>query len=213
MADDTWCLGLEVLGQIHYDPLHPVSSFFSIGEGVAAVAIFVTFDTLLGTRQRFRLLVVPGFVWGIVGLLAAGVGCTWIAALHPAFAPLPLQSPILFELAAATLFLSALAFASLRFSTPIKYSKWNAGRYFRGCIRIIARGKPDEVADLAEEIRVSAAKLVSVASSVNWYAFREPNKREPRHVSHARYAITIIEALADDVFASVAIAARAVDSR
>jgi hypothetical protein len=196
------CLGLEFLGNCSYDPSSPSRVYFSIGQAVSVLALFLAFTQLLRPILRFRLATGIFRQKTAYTLFTVAIFSIFIAAALP-FIPGPalplLGYPIFWEFLAGLLFV----FGALGFLWSInrsaKYSRKNYKTFFDYCTSLIAKGNDNDLRELSEEIFDSIKNVISACSKYDRYkAMSEKERNEKYEVSeYTEYALSLLDIWSD----------------
>lgn len=169
MFSNTACLGLTMLGVCNYNPASP-EIYFSIGEGVSALAILFLLKQFIGPIEKFRLFIrgwrEPIAHWLFyVGM--AGVIVSAILPLIPGQAFPLLGYPIFWEILAAGAFIAGIVGFYRGIKKPIIFSKNNHEKYMQKIHDVIARGDEVELGQLAIEIIDSINPIFDAVENIN----------------------------------------------
>lgn len=175
------CLGLEFLGSCNYDPTHPATIYFGIGEAVAALGLVVAILQFLKPIYQFRLN-----VYGIrpsYTLIPFFIGFAFIlvAAILPS---LPIsgvsswQYPIAWELLGGITYALAFAFITFIAVVPARVRAWTLRSFVLAGGHLLSKAEDNERVDFAYEILAhnNFERLIRFASIF-------------RHVEHHEFSV------------------------
>lgn len=201
-------LGLEFLGKCSYDPSSPNRIYFSIGEAIAAIAIFIAFTQLLRPMITFRLSNSPFKLQTAYKLFFVAIFSVFAAAIVPFIPgnPLPLLGyPVFWEILAGFLFvIGALGFIW----TINRYAKLNNSnykQYLRGCTLLIGKGKEDDLSELADEIYESIPEVLMACKKFDRDAkiFAKREGKEYELSEYTNYTLTLLDVWSDEKFCRI----------
>jgi hypothetical protein len=201
-------LGLEFLKQFPYDPDSPNRIYFSIGEAIAAIVIFLAFTQFTRPIVRFRLA--TGFFKQTTAyiLFLIAILLVFLAAILPFIPgkPKPVWGyPVLWEVIAGLLFSFGTLFFLWRISRRAKLNRYNYKNYLQGCLSLIARGNESDLSELAEEISYSIKEVVKTCKKFNrdkrYFAKQEGKQYEISEFT--RYALTLLDTWSDEKFCQI----------
>ena len=134
MVTKSACLGVSFLGNCSYDPSSPASTYFSLGELVAAIALLLAFIQLARTKTKFRLVAknLPNkFIYSII---ISSIISVFIATLLPIIPgkPVPLLGyPIFWEVLAAAIIITLSAYMLKSTLEKSAFGKNNSASYLK----------------------------------------------------------------------------------
>ena len=179
--------------------------YFSIGDAVAGLGIFLIIPQFLKPVYFFRLRVIG------IGLrtlyAAAGLGfiCIVIAALVPllpAFVPSLIRTPLVWELAGATLYAMCYTALGWVYIFPARVSVRSITQYVRAGSNLLASASEEDRVEFAADILANIKKLIRIADqppgtkSRAWFVTRRAKgEGEP-----SAYSESFLRLLADPVF-------------
>jgi len=140
--------------------------FFGFSEFLAALALMVLAWTIADVRYRFRVRTAPlplqEITFGIVGAVGfLSLMTDWWRAEQWRVPEGHLITPAGWQALLGGLFLlTFLTWAWFAFIRPPVFSRWNAVRFGRQLIRVILRGSPTEIPEVADELAKSAKNLI-----------------------------------------------------
>jgi hypothetical protein len=179
--------------------------YFSIGDAVAGLGIFLLIPQFLKPVYFFRLRVIG------IGLrtlyAAAGLGfiCIVIAALVPllpASVPAAIRTPLLWELAGAALYAMCYTALGWVYIFPARASVRSITQYVRAGSNLLASASEEDRIEFAADILANIRKLIRIADqppgakSKLWFPTR-PAKGEGEP---SAYSESFLRLLADPVF-------------
>jgi hypothetical protein len=201
----TPCLGLSWLGLCQYNPAAPSAIYFSIGEVVGALAFTLAVQQLLKPIYRFRLSVRYLSLTHLYICVFAGVGAVAIAALVPNFPILhsrPWGYAIVWEIAAAVLFVAAYGAVALAIVRPVRVRERRIPDFARGAATMLSAASEIDHVDLLEDLRRSLPALIKSAefgeglrSASAFFDFIYRAK-----IERSSYAHTLLRIIADPLF-------------
>ncbi len=157
------CLGFSFLGQCAYDPSNPMTVYFSIGEGIAALTITLIIPQFMKPIYRFRLQAQAISMTHVFGLVFAGTLCTIVAALLPhlnlstmSF----LAFPIVWEIAGGSLFFSAIAVFAMLFLKPSKVKRKYFPRYVIAAADFLAHANEQDRTDFSKDLLLNLIPII-----------------------------------------------------
>jgi hypothetical protein len=158
---NNWCLGLKFLGNCSYDPASPNLKLISLGDGIAAIALVLTFSQLLTLPLKQRVNSVFPRVYS---LWVIAVACIILSSVLP-FIPgeaLPLLGyPIFWELVGSILIIYGIFSLLWTFNRPLKFTKKSVERLTGLVVRVIATGEEKDFAEFALSLRKVIPDVVS----------------------------------------------------
>lgn len=194
------CLGVSFLGNCSYDPSSPTFTYFSLGELVSAITLLLAFIQLARTKTKFRLAAknLPNkYTYSII---ISSIISVFIATLLPIIpgAPLPLLGyPIFWEVATAVMVITLSAYMLKNSLEKSVFGKSNSASYLQACEEIIAKGKKEELQELAEEITTSVKQVFNLAANE---IKEQPTKNNT--ISKSYNANTLLDLWSDKQFCS-----------
>ena len=200
--NDFPCLGLEFLGKCSYDPSSPSRIYFSIGEGIAAIAILLVFTQLLRPIIKFRLSVSKFGQQTAYILFFGAISCVFIAAILP-FIPgnaLPLLGyPVFWEIMAGLLFLLVSVGFLWTFNNKAKFNKRNYKQFVNNATILIAKGDDGDLKELAVEILDSIPEILDACKKYNRFNITEKNIVP----EYTIYSLNLLDILSDEKFCQI----------
>lgn len=165
--------------------------FFGFSEFLAGLALMVLAWTIADVSYRFRIRVAPiplkGLTFGIVAAVGLLTLLTdlwraqgWLVPKISIFTPAIWQA-----LLAGLFFVTFLAWVWFAFIRPSTYSRRNALRYARTLPSYILKGSAEELAVVADELRVSAKEIVRFATDRSGVAHFADSRADPRKPTKA----------------------------
>lgn len=205
MVGDSACLGLEFLGTCRYDPAAPDQSFFTIGQLISVIALLLAFSQLTKPIIKFRVRARK--VNSTAAMLASGfaIACIFSATILP-FMPgkaWPLLGyPVVYEILAGLVFVIVAGWLLWAISNPPSFHGKNADAYFKACGSIIAKGKEDDLGELADEIFVAVNAILDECSRYDHNAARQAERTGQEYPikESTRIAFTILDLWSDKAF-------------
>ena len=173
------CLRLAILGIFLYDPKNPII-YFSIGQLIAAIALFLAFTQLKKPIIKFRIIVgkIKDKTINIIFIIA--IIFVFIAAFLP-FIPghsIPfLGYPIFWEFIAGGLFVGGAIYLIITINKQALFSSKNAKYFLKECTSMIAKGNDEELRELADEINVSIEPIIKQCKSYDVLKARDAKER------------------------------------
>jgi hypothetical protein len=179
--------------------------YFSIGDAVAGLGIFLIIPQFLKPIYFFRLRVIG------IGLrtlyAAAGLGfiCVVIAALVPslpAAVPSVIRTPLVWELAGATLYAMCYTALGWVYIFPARTSTRSITQYVRAGSNLLASASEEDRVEFAADILANIKKLIRIADqpadakSRAWFL---KHRRQGEGETSA-YSESFLRLLADPVF-------------
>ncbi len=179
--------------------------YFSIGDAVAGLGIFLIIPQFLKPVYFFRLRVIG------IGLrtlyAAAGLGfiCVVIAALVPMLpesVPFLIRTPLIWELAGATLYAMCYTALGWVYIFPARASVWSITQYVRAGSNLLASASEEDRVEFAADILANIKKLIRIADqppgakSKSWF----PRRRAKGEGEPSAYSESFLRLLADPVF-------------
>jgi hypothetical protein len=199
------CLGFLWLGSCRYNPGAPTSIYFSLGEVVGALAFTLAVQQLLKPIYRFRLSVRYLKVSHLYLCVFAGAAIAMVAALVPNFPILhggPWGYAIVWEIAAATLFIVAYGAVALAIALPIRVRSHQMEPFARGAATLLSAANETDHVDLLPDLQRSLSVLIATASfsrsSKHTSAFFDFIFRH--RIEQASYADSLLRIIADPLF-------------
>ncbi len=179
--------------------------YFSIGDAVAGLGIFLIIPQFLKPIYFFRLRVIG------IGLrtlyAAAGLGfiCVVIAALVPSFpgsVPSLIRTPLAWELAGAALYAMCYTALGWVYIFPARANTRSITQYVRAGSNLLASASEEDRVEFAADVLANIKKLIRIADeptgvkSRAWFLTRrEEGAGEP-----SAYSESFLRLLADPVF-------------
>jgi len=179
--------------------------YFSIGDAVAGLGIFLIIPQFLKPVYFFRLRVIG------IGLrtlyAAAGLGfiCVVIAALVPllpASVPSLIRAPLLWELAGATLYAMCYTALGWVYIFPARAGVRSITQYVRAGSNLLASASEEDRVEFAADILANIKKLIRIADQPPgaknrlWF----PTRRAKGEGEPSAYSESFLRLLADPVF-------------
>jgi len=179
--------------------------YFSIGDAVAGLGIFLIIPQFLKPIYFFRLRVIG------IGLrtlyAAAGLGfiCIVIAALVPllpASVPAAIRTPLLWELAGAALYAMCYTALGWVYIFPARASARSITQYVRAGSNLLASASQEDRVEFAADVLANIKKLIRIADvpagakSKAWF----PRRRAKGEGEPSAYSESFLRLLADPVF-------------
>ena len=179
--------------------------YFSIGDAVAGLGIFLIIPQFLKPVYFFRLRVIG------IGLrtlyAAAGLGfiCIVIAALVPllpTMVPSIIRTPLMWELAGAGLYAMCYTALGWVYIFPARVSARSITQYVRAGSNLLASASEEDRVEFAADILANIKKLIRIADEPEgaprkrWFP-RRPGKGEG---APSAYSESFLRLLADPVF-------------
>lgn len=179
--------------------------YFSIGDAVAGLGIFLIIPQFLKPIYFFRLRVIG------IGLrtlyAAAGLGfiCIVIAALVPLlpnFVPTPIRTPLVWELAGATLYAMCYTALGWVYIFPARVGARSITQYVRAGSNLLASASEEDRVEFAADILANIKKLIRIADqppgtkSKVWFLTRKAKGEGET----SAYSESFLRLLADPVF-------------
>lgn len=195
-------------GFVCFTPLESTApKFFGFAEFLAALALMVLAWTTADVRYRFRVRTAPiplqqltYFIVAIVGVLSLltdwwRAESWWVPKGH-VLTPAAWQA-----LLGGLLLLTFLTWVWFAFIRPATFSRCNAVAFARELYRVILRGSPSELPEIADELSRSARALI--AYSLERHEVEFLNARGASHTdrnSVHRHAYDVLLLIADRKF-------------
>ena len=204
MVGDSACLGLQFLGTCRYDPAAPDQSFFTIGQLISVIALLLAFSQLTKPIIRFRVSANKVNYAAAIFAAVFAIACIFIATILP-FIPgkaLPLFGyPAFWEVLAGLIFV-IVAGRLLRVITRAPSFAKNAEAYLRACTAIIAKGKEDDLGELADEIASAVIAIFDESKQYDHNAAREAQRlgQEYPIKPSTEMAFTVLDLWSDKAF-------------
>jgi len=200
MFDSLSCLGLSILGTCQYDPAKPYWVYFSIGEGIATLAILLALQQLIDTpiakfrmtikRHRWPNITHIMFVLALIFIFTAA-----ILPLIPGEAIPVFGYPIFWEILAGLSFSWAILKFYFSIKKPVVFDKNNYKAYAEQSFEIIAGGNKRALKELATEISNSISPLFKTITTC---------EQQGEVTEEATYAISILkQAWSDKKFCKI----------
>ena len=206
MAIESACLGLEILGSCAYDPADPPRTYFTIGSLISVIALVLAFSQLARPVTRFRIQASKMINLKLLfALFLFGILCVFVASTLP-FTPghaLPLLGyPVFWELLAGVVFVAPALVLIVVVSIRPAFSQRNALAYMRACIGLIARGKDEDLGELADEIAVSVKPIFEECKTFDSYAAQQARESGKSYEvkDSTKIAFTILDLWSDKKF-------------
>ena len=200
------CLGLDVFA-CSYDP-NKVEHLITPGEFLALVGLILALRALVRPSTEFRLRVAGITTAKMLIVMAISALFVVMAALLPYWSgrrwPVVGYS-LAWEIAAfLLLFFGSLTVLGRAFRVT-RFSKRNAQKYWEAASAFIARGGDDALAELADEIHPSVARVITVCRRFDHVAARHANEigQDYEVSKYVRLAITILDLWSDKRFCAV----------
>jgi len=185
-----------------YDP------YFSIGDAVAALGIFLLIPQFLKPIYLFRLRVIGIGLRSLYGMSALGFICVTISALCaqiPSFLPGLFGQPLLWEIVASILFSVAYGVLGWVYMFPPRAGMRSIDKYVRAGANFLAGANEDDRIEFAADILVNIRRLIRIADMTGAseppkpvIAADERKRTEPSE--RAAYAESFLRVLSDPLF-------------
>lgn len=167
MLGSSACLGLSMLGSCYYDPSKPVI-YFTIGEGIGALAILFLLKQFIGPLERFRLSVRKYQTKITEGLFFLASSFVLIASILPVIPgeawPL-IGYPFFWEVIAGTFFIFTIFWFYRIMTKPVVISKNNCERYALQCYQMLTKGNDNDLGLFAIEVKESIKPIFSALNN------------------------------------------------
>lgn len=181
------CLGLSIMGTCNYDPSKPII-YFTIGEGIGALAILFLLKQFIGPIERFRLSVrkyQTKITEGLFFLAASFVLIASILPIIPGEAWPLVGYPFFWEVIAGIFFIGTIFWFYRIMTKPVVISRNNCKRYAQQCYHMLTKGNENDLGLFAIEIKESIEPIFSAL------------KNRDRNYTYAEHAEAIVFMLSD----------------
>ncbi|HEV2161190.1 MAG TPA: hypothetical protein VGR52_02990 [Stellaceae bacterium] len=166
------CLGLNILGKCSYNPSHPYTTYFSLGNAVAALAFTLAIQQFLRPIYLFRLRSYRIKVWYLLALVLVGFACPLVAMILPNL-PLsyssPFEYPIVWEGLGAIFIAAAYCIATFISLRPAQIYQFNLIDFVRAGATLLSAADESEMVSFAEDLFAKSgeniARLINYASA------------------------------------------------
>ncbi len=181
--------------------------FFGFSEFLAALALMVLAWTIADTRYKFRIRTAPlplqgltFWVVGVVGVLSLLTDWWraegWLVPRGNLISPFGWQA-----LLGAFFLLSFLMWVWFAFIRPASFSKLNSTRFAQEMYRLILKGSPAELPEIADELPRSARALIRYSLETHEIQRQpESNKKKAHNRKVSEDAYFLLQLLADRKF-------------
>ena len=178
-------------------------SYFSIGDAVAGLGIFLLIPQFLKPIYIFRLRVLGIGLRPLYAVSAIAFFCVMIGSLTLYVSPYLGPTPLLWELVGGFLF--AIAYSALAWVSifPARATARSIGKYVRAGSNLLASASEEDRVEFAADILANIRKFIRLADLP---AMRVRNKRVAFFISEKRateasfYSEAFLRILADPVF-------------
>ena len=200
------CFGFEIFGLCNYDPSGPASTYFSVGDAIAALAFTLAVQQFLKPIFIFRLNARGISLFWLYGLVFCGFLSAMIAAVLPSLPidrELPFAYPIVWEIIGASLF--AISYGLLAFGSiwPLRIKEGQVPKFVKAAAGYLAEREEKDYVDLGREILRNLPELMNKASFIDhrWQrisAFYQFTHR--KKIEDAAYASSLLRIMSDSRF-------------
>ena len=179
--------------------------YFSIGDAVAGLGIFLIIPQFLKPIYFFRLRVIGIGLRTLYAMAGLGFICVVIAALVPWLpetVPSLIRAPLVWELAGASLYAACYTALGWVYIFPARANARSITQYVRAGSNLLASASEEDRVEFAADILANIKKLIKIADqppgapSKSWFPFR-PAKGEGES---SAYSESFLRLLADPVF-------------
>jgi hypothetical protein len=201
------CLGVKVLA-CSYEPSNADHHLITGGEFLALVGLILALRALARPSIEFRLRVAGITTRKMIIVMAVAGVFVLMGELLPYWSgqrwPLAGYS-LTWEVLAFLLMLSGSLLVLSKAFGVVKFSRLNARKYCEATTSVIGRGNEDALAELADDIWPSVAKVVEVSSRFDYTAARSARDAgaEYKIGDYIRIAITTLNLWSDQRFCAV----------
>jgi hypothetical protein len=175
--------------------------YFSIGDAIAGLGIFLLIPQYLKPIYVFRLRVLGiGLRW-IYALPGLGFLCVLTAALTseaPSWVPVFLRTPLLWEIMGGMLYAISYSALAWVYIFPARSGRRSLANYARAGTKLLAGATEEDRVELAADILANIRKLIRVADAK---AASDPDK-----AAAARTSATFLNILSEPVFCRTLVA-------
>ena len=194
---------LGLINQISYDPASP-RIYFSIGNVISAIALFLALTQLIKPIVEFRLSIGIFRKTRLYILFFIAILFVFIAAILP-FIPgtaLPfLGYPVFWEIIAGSLFVFGAIIFLWKVNRPVKFNKRNYKLYLEHCTSSIAKGDENDFRILSnDEIYNSIKNVIKACKKYNSGIARFAKIKDKKYEisEYTRYALTLLNVWSDE---------------
>jgi hypothetical protein len=179
--------------------------YFSIGDAVAALGIFLIIPQFLKPIFLFRLRVIGVGLRTLYGVAAFGFICVMVAALVPLLpesAPALIRTTLLWEVIAGTAFAACYTALGWVYIFPARASVRSIKQYVRAGANLLASASEEDRVEFAADIVSNIKRLIKVADqpagaqSTSWFV----THRAQGEGEISAYSESFLRLLADPVF-------------
>jgi hypothetical protein len=200
------CIAFASLGLCHYNPAAPATTYFGLGDAVAALALTLAVQQFLKPVYVFRLDVRGLKLWHIYVLCFLGWMASLVAALLPSL-PIDrdhlLAYPLIWELGGATCFLISYATLALGSTIPLKIRNGGYERFARVLAAFLSEKREEDYIEISGDVLGNFTSLLRKAAFAdlhwrNMSAFFEFTFRA--ELKDGGYASSLLRIMSDEHF-------------
>ena len=179
--------------------------YFSIGDAVAGLGIFLIIPQFLKPIYFFRLRVIGIGLRTLYAMAGLGFICVVIAALVPMLpttAPALIRLPLVWELAGATLYAMCYTALGWVYIFPARVTTRSITQYVRAGSNLLASASEEDRVEFAADVLANIKKLIRIgdeppgAQSKTWFL----SHRQRGTGETSAYSESFLRLLADPVF-------------
>ncbi len=179
--------------------------YFSIGDAVAGLGIFLIIPQFLKPIYFFRLRVIGiglKTLYAMAGIGFLSIVTAALVPLLPEAVPAVIRMPLIWELIGASLFAACYTALGWVYIFPARVSSRSVTQYVRAGSNLLASASDEDRVEFAADILANIKKLIAIADqppgaqSKSWFlAHREKGEGET-----SAYSESFLRLLADPVF-------------
>jgi hypothetical protein len=179
--------------------------YFSIGDAVAALGIFLIIPQFLKPIYLFRLRVIGVGLRTLYGMAALGFLCVLIASLVPLLpeaVPAPIRTALIWEIAGGMCFAMCYTALGWVYIFPARAGTRSIRQYVRAGSNLLASASEEDRVEFAADIVANIKRLIRIADesagtqSKSWFLTHRPQGEG----EISAYSESFLRLLADPVF-------------
>jgi hypothetical protein len=178
--------------------------YFSIGDAVAGLGIFLIIPQFLKPIYFFRLRVIGIGLRTLYAMAGLGFVCVVIAALVPllpAVVPAVIRTPLVWELAGAALYAACYTALGWVYIFSARVNARSVTQYVRAGSNLLASASEEDRVEFAADVLANIKRLIKIADrpagaqSKSWFLAHRQGEGET-----SAYSESFLRLLADPVF-------------